>query len=56
MNGNDLISIGFTGKEIAAELDNLIRLVSGSPELNTKEKLLHLAEADYKKHRINTNE
>ena len=56
VNGNDLISIGFTGKEIAAELDNLIRLVSGSPELNTKEKLLHLAEADYKKHRINTNE
>ena len=48
LDGNDLISIGFEGKEIAAELERLIVEVSGNPSLNTKEKLLAIAEADYK--------
>lgn len=48
VNGNDLKQIGFEGKEIAAELEKLIIEVSGNPNFNTKEKLLHIAEADYK--------
>lgn len=49
INGNDLIAIGFSGAEIAKELDILVNMVSGSPELNSKEKLLHIAEIDFKK-------
>ncbi|MBE6719901.1 MAG: HD domain-containing protein [Ruminococcaceae bacterium] len=48
LNGNDLKKIGFEGSSIAAELEKLINEVSGSPNLNTKEKLLHIAEADIK--------
>ena len=47
INGNDLSEIGFVGKEIADELDLLVRMVSGSPDLNTREKLLHIAESDF---------
>lgn len=49
INGNDLKNIGFEGKEIAEELENLIVQVSGDPKLNTKDKLLQLAEKDYNK-------
>ena len=54
VNGNDLKQIGYEGREIAEELDSLIKMVSGSPDLNTKEKLLHIAEADYKPKRKDT--
>ena len=47
VNGNDLKAIGYEGKEIAEELEHLIKTVSGSPELNTKQKLLQIAQADY---------
>ena len=49
INGNDLKNIGFEGKEIAEELENLIVQVSGDQKLNTKDKLLKLAEKDYNK-------
>ncbi|MBQ9516787.1 MAG: HD domain-containing protein [Eubacterium sp.] len=48
IGGNELKQIGFEGKQIADELDKLISDVSGNPTLNQKEKLLHIAEADYK--------
>ncbi|MBR3150333.1 MAG: HD domain-containing protein, partial [Eubacterium sp.] len=51
INGNDLKEIGFVGHEIADELDRLINEVSGNPSLNSKEKLLHLAKADFKPNR-----
>ena len=48
VNGNDLKALGYDGKEIAEELEHLINEVSGNPSLNEKEKLLLLAEVDYK--------
>ncbi len=48
VDGSDLIKIGFEGREIADELDKLINEVSGEPPLNNKEKLLQIAETDYK--------
>jgi tRNA nucleotidyltransferase (CCA-adding enzyme) len=47
INGNDLIAIGYSGKDIAEELDNLIKIVSGNPKCNTKEKLINQAKIDY---------
>ncbi len=49
INGSDLKEIGFEGKEINKELENLILLVSGSPEHNEKEKLLQIAQKEYKR-------
>ena len=48
VNGNDLKAIGFDGKQIADELDKLVSDVSANPNLNQKEKLLRIAEANYK--------
>lgn len=47
LNGNDLIKIGFSGKEIQTELEALVNTVSGNPDCNTREKLLKYAEHDY---------
>ncbi|MBQ9229353.1 MAG: HD domain-containing protein [Eubacterium sp.] len=47
INGKDLIEIGFTGREIQEELEKLIKIVSGNPECNKKEKLLLQARRDY---------
>ena len=49
INGFDLQKIGYKGAEISYELEKLIKDVSGNPELNKKENLLHLAKQDYKK-------
>lgn len=46
INGYDLMNIGYEGHAIAAELEKLISIVSGSPELNTREILLKRAEKD----------
>lgn len=46
INGRDLVDLGYNGKEIADELDNLIRMVSGQPELNKREQLLKQAKKD----------
>lgn len=43
INGNDLIELGFSGKEISKVLEELISLVSGQPNANTREKLLNIA-------------
>lgn len=48
INGNDLKALGYQGREIAAELESLIKTVSGNPKCNTKEKLLHQARVDKK--------
>ncbi len=48
INGNDLLDLGYEGSRIADELENLIRIVSGNPACNTKEKLLHQAKQDIK--------
>lgn len=48
INGNDLIELGYSGKQISDELDNLIRIVSGKPELNTNEYLIKQAKKDLK--------
>ncbi len=48
LDGSDLIGIGFKGSEIKDELDKLIAEVSGSPEINDRERLLKQAAADYK--------
>ncbi len=47
INGNDLISIGFEGREIQSELEKLINEVSGNPNLNENEKLLKQAKQDF---------
>lgn len=46
INGGDLVALGYNGKEIADELDNLTRMVSGQPEINIKEFLLKQAKKD----------
>lgn len=46
INGKNLIELGYDGKTISDELDNLIRMVSGSPNLNTNEFLLKQAKKD----------
>jgi len=42
VNGNDLISLGYKGKEIGEKLDFLLSLVIDGKEENNKEKLLSL--------------
>ncbi|MBP5463848.1 MAG: hypothetical protein J6Y13_01530, partial [Treponema sp.] len=50
VTGNDLIAAGITaGKAMGAILKELFETVTDSPEMNTKEKLLPLAQAIYKK-------
>lgn len=46
VNGNDLIELGYDGKAIADELDNLIRIVSSNSTFNNKEFLLQQAKRD----------
>ncbi|MFR5876677.1 MAG: CCA tRNA nucleotidyltransferase [Eubacterium sp.] len=48
INGNDLKKLGYSGHAIADELENLIKIVSGNPKCNTKEKLIHQAKVDRK--------
>ncbi|MGN0457915.1 MAG: CCA tRNA nucleotidyltransferase [Eubacterium sp.] len=48
INGNDLLAIGYKGKQISDELDSLINIVSSNPEFNTREKLLNQAKHDLK--------
>lgn len=48
INGNDLLAIGYKGKQISYELDSLINIVSSIPEFNTREKLLNQAKHDLK--------
>lgn len=43
INGNDLINIGITGKQIGWTLNELLQDVLESPSDNTKEKLLEIA-------------
>lgn len=47
INGFDLRKIGFEGREIQEELELLIKIVSGNPQCNKKEKLLKQAKRDY---------
>lgn len=46
INGKDLIELGYNGKEIADELDNLIRIVSVDCSLNEREYLLKQSKRD----------
>lgn len=46
INGNDLLAIGYKGKQISDELESLINIVSSNPEFNTREKLLNQAKYD----------
>lgn len=48
INGNDLKQLGYSGHEIAQELEKLIKIVSGNANCNTKEKLMHQAKSDIK--------
>ncbi len=48
INGNDLISLGYNGKEISDMLEQLIDIVSFNPELNTKEQLVQIAKREVK--------
>ena len=49
ITGRELIAIGFRGKEIQNELEQLIKIVSGNPECNTAEKLTEIANRDWRK-------
>lgn len=42
VNGDDLIKIGITGKDIGKELSRLLKIVIENPELNTKENLINI--------------
>ena len=46
INGNDLKTVGYEGRDIADELDNLINIVSNNPSSNTRDKLMQQAEKD----------
>ncbi|MDO5445730.1 MAG: CCA tRNA nucleotidyltransferase [Eubacteriales bacterium] len=48
INGNDLISSGFDGKEIGEMLNRLLDIVIEAPEKNTREILLKLASTGIK--------
>lgn len=48
ITGNDLVTLGYQGHQIAEELDNLVHIVSGNPNCNTKPKLLNQAKFDLK--------
>ena len=49
INGNDLMKIGYKGKEIGDELYRLREIVLQSPNLNTKEDLLRRSKSNYDK-------
>ncbi len=49
VDGRDLLNIGFMGSEVKDELDLLISVVSGSPELNSREWLIKRASADFRR-------
>ena len=49
INGNDLKTVGYEGRDIADELDNLINIVSNNPSSNTRDKLMQQAEKDKNK-------
>ncbi len=42
VNGNDLIALGFSGKEIGEVLNELLKKVIDNPELNEKETLIKI--------------
>lgn len=42
VNGNDLSKLGFKGKDIGRILNNLLEAVIENPELNEKDKLIHM--------------
>lgn len=44
INGNDLLSLGYQGREIGDILERLTRDVIDNPDLNTKDSLLELAQ------------
>lgn len=46
INGNDLIDIGYKGKDIGAELDRLLEIVINDSNLNNKEYLLFNSRAN----------
>lgn len=46
INGNDLINIGYKGKEIGIELDRLLEIVINDSNLNNKEYLLFNSRAN----------
>ncbi len=48
IDGRDLTDIGFSGAEIKDELESLISVISGSPELNNETWLKKQAAVDYK--------
>lgn len=57
INGNDLMAIGFKGKEIGEILEELYEKALSSPEFNDRERLLNSArKACQKKHKNNTKE
>ena len=43
INGNDIISLGGSGKQIGIILNQLLDCVLEDPEINTKEKLLEVS-------------
>ena len=47
ITGRELIAIGFKGKEIQEELELLVKIISGNPKCNTREKLLVQAQHDW---------
>ena len=49
ISGNDLISLGFCGREIGRILQELLALVIEDPTLNEKAKLLEMIEKKYQK-------
>ena len=50
VSGNDLISIGFTGREIGKALEALFMYAIENPGNNSKEKLMEVANWIYKQH------
>lgn len=49
INGNDLINIGYKGKEIGEELKRLHELVLNEPKTNNRNGLLNLSKNNYNK-------
>lgn len=49
VNGNDLIALGYSGKDIAVKLNELVNEVSKNPCLNSREQLLDIIKQADKK-------
>ena len=49
IDGNTLIKLGYAGKSIGQELEELVSHVIESPEDNTEERLINLAKEKLKK-------